>query len=114
TLLSYLTPTMSIFDYSVSASPTSLSLVIGGNTNLAVTMGGVSGEQVVIGCSGLPAGVSCIATPPSTWPGFPVTLNLSSDPFTTVPGTTTFTVTGSAMGGVRRSANLTLKTTDFS
>ncbi len=114
TLLDYTTPQMNIYDFTLSASPSTTSLVIGGSANVAVTIGGGPGEQVVIGCSGLPVGISCIPVPLFAWPWTPVTVTLNSDPASTVPATTTFTVTGSSMGGVRRSANLTLRSTDFS
>jgi len=112
-LLDNLTPTTSVFEYNVQVNPTSPNLLVGGDTNLAVTIGGATNEPVTLACNGLPPGVSCRPTPSSIWPGTAAGLNLTSNPLLTVPGTKTFTVTGSAMGGIR-SSNLTLTISDFS
>ena len=83
-------------DFSISASPSSVSVTAGGSgtttINTAVTSG--SAESISLSASGVPAGASASFSPASVTAGGSSTLTLNSG--TAAVGTYTVTVTGTA------------------
>jgi hypothetical protein len=96
-------------DYSLSASPTSLSLVQGtsGATTITVTPQSGFNASVSLSASGLPSGVTASFNPSSTGNTSTLTLAASS---TAVTGTVTVTVSG-ASGGLSHTATISLAVT---
>jgi uncharacterized membrane protein len=97
------------FDFSVSVSPSSGSVVQGNWTNTTVTVTLLSGtpQTVTLSVSGLPSGTTYTFIPSSSGlPTFSRTLNISTS-YSTPNGTYTITITGSG-GGLTRTATYTL------
>jgi poly(beta-D-mannuronate) lyase len=82
-------------DFSVSASPNSQTVVVGGSASYTVTVGALSGSPgtINLAVSGLPTGASAAFSPASINNSGSSTLNVSTSA-TTVPGTYTLTITG--------------------
>src|SRR5205814_1579024 len=80
-------------DFSISASPTSLSLVQGasGSSSISTTVVGTGGT-ISLAVSGTPSGASASVTPTSISAGGSATLNVSAG--SAAAGTYTLTVTG--------------------
>ncbi|MDE3099526.1 MAG: RICIN domain-containing protein, partial [Verrucomicrobiota bacterium] len=80
-------------DFSLSASPTSLTIVQGNNGTSTITINPVNGynNTVSLSASGLPSGVTASFNPSSTTSSSTLTLSASS---TAATGTATVTVTG--------------------
>ena len=109
-----------IVDYTVSVSPSSLSIVQGGSgsTTVTVTSLGVFSSPVDLSISGLPTGVSASFSPPSVTPpeGGYETSTLTLSVLSTAPtGSYLLTITGSCVGAsgetITRTASLTLTIT---
>jgi serine protease len=94
-------------DFSLTASPTSVTVANGGSgqstVNTAVTVGAPG--TIALSVSGLPSGASASLTPTSVAPGSPSTLTIT--PAGAVAGTYALTVTGIA-GGVTHTATVSL------
>jgi len=98
-------------DFSLSASPTSLSIARGasGTSTITVTRTGGFTDAVSLGASGLPAGVTAsFSVNPATGNSSVLTLSASS---TAALGPVTITVTGTG-GGLTRSAPIGLTVND--
>ncbi|MDE3100445.1 MAG: RICIN domain-containing protein, partial [Verrucomicrobiota bacterium] len=80
-------------DFSLSASPTSLTIVQGNNGTSTITINPVNGynNTVSLSASGLPSGVTASFNPSSTTTSSTLTLTASS---TAATGTATVTITG--------------------
>ncbi|MDE3099205.1 MAG: RICIN domain-containing protein [Verrucomicrobiota bacterium] len=80
-------------DFSLSASPTSLTITQGGNGTSAITVNPVNGynNTVSLSASGLPSGVTASFNPSSTTSSSTLTLSASS---TAATGSATVTITG--------------------
>jgi len=87
--------TLNIADFSISASPSSRSVIQGGNTTYTVSVGSLSGftGNVALSVSGLPAGVSGTFNPTSVNGAGNSTLSLAVAA-STAPGTYILTVRG--------------------
>ncbi len=102
-------------DFSVSASPSSLSIVQGGNGTSTITVASVNGfnSAVSLSASGLPSGVTASFAPPAVTPpangSGTSTLTLTASGTATV-GTSTVTVTGTS-GATTRTASISLSVT---
>jgi len=99
-------------DLTVTASPTSQSIVTGGQATYVITAGGVSG-QITFGCAAPPAGVTCTANPSTAYGGGQSAVTVSTTPGVTPPGISTITFTAAESGAVR-SATATVSVQDFS
>ncbi len=97
-------------DFSGFSSPTSQTVIAGGNTVYNISLNPLYGSEnaVTLTLSGVPAGVTA-SFQPQTVPGANgsslLSINTSAS---TVPGTYTLTLTGTATNGVTRSTPLTL------
>ncbi|MBU6410497.1 MAG: RICIN domain-containing protein, partial [Verrucomicrobia bacterium] len=80
-------------DFSLSASPTSLTITQGANGTSTITINPVNGynNTVSLSASGLPSGVTALFNPSSTTSSSTLTLSASS---TAATGTATVTITG--------------------
>lgn len=67
-------------DFSLSVSPSSMSLAPGSQATAIVSVGSISGfvQPVALNCSGLPAGVTCSFSPSSPVPGTTSNLTISA------------------------------------
>jgi hypothetical protein len=101
-------------DFSVSCSPSSLSIVQGasGNTTCTVTSSGGFASAVSLSCSNLTTGASCTFNPASVTPPANGTVNstLTVSTGTAAAGSSTFQVVGTN-GATTRSANVGLTIT---
>ena len=97
-------------DFSLSASPQSLSLPAGASTNFDVTTGGLNGftGPVTVTVTGLPAGVTQTSTSYAATPGVPVMIGLKAAS-TVQSGITVPTVTANS-GTLTHTAQVTLTT----
>ena len=104
-----------LFDYSLSITPASQEVSIGGKAVYTVSASLVSGaaQPVSLTLSGLPSDVSYVFTPATGTPSFTSTLTVDAGASSS-PGTYTLTVTA-AGGGLTRTATatLTIKEKDF-
>jgi hypothetical protein len=102
--------TVSAPDFSLSPSPSSLSVArgTGGTSTITVTRTGGFTGSVAFSASGLPAGVTAAFSPTSTT-GATSTLTLTASS-TAATGTATVTVTGTS-GGLTRSTTVALTVT---
>ena len=108
-LIATLTGSVATPDYSLTASPTSVSVAQGGNgtSTIAVTaIAGFSGS-VALSASGLPSGVSASFSPASTTSTSTLTLTASS---TATVGAATVTITGTS-GTLTHTTTVTLTVT---
>jgi len=102
-------------DFTVSASPSSLTVAQGGSGASTVTVSSLNGfsAQVDLACTGLPSGATCAFNPASVTPpaggsaGSALTLSVSSS---TAPGSYSFQVTGGS-GSLSRAASVSLTVT---
>ncbi len=87
-------------NFSISASPASVSVVAGGSTSSTISTATTSGsaQTVSLTVSGAPSGVTATLSPTSVTSGGSSTLSISTAT-TTAAGTYTLTVTGSAASG---------------
>ncbi|HEY6911505.1 MAG TPA: hypothetical protein VI356_19150, partial [Myxococcales bacterium] len=87
-------------NFSISASPSSVSVVAGGSTSSTISTATTSGsaQTVSLTVSGAPAGVTATLSPTSVTSGGSSTLSISTAT-TTAAGTYTLTVTGTAASG---------------
>ena len=94
------------FDYSVTVSPSSQSVPLGGSTSFVVSVNPVSGSPVPVSLTvtGCPADVGCSFTTSSGTPPYTSTLNVDLSNSNDSPGAYTLTVTGSATGSVQSAA----------
>jgi hypothetical protein len=101
-------------DFSVSATPTVLSVAPGGNatTNVTVTPAGQFLGTVTFSVTGLPSGVTPSFNPSSISGSGSSTLTLSATT-SAVPGTSTITITGTS-GSATHSTTVTLNVTSSS
>ena len=103
--------------FTAAASPATLQTIpVGNSKDFTVTFTGLGGfnQPITVGCSGLAAGMSCSANPPTVLPGNPSTVTVSTTAGVTPLQTTIFQITGDSSGITASSNNLQLKTTDFS
>src|SRR3954466_12018577 len=103
--------------FTTAASPATLQTIpVGNSKDFTVTFTGLGGfnQPITVGCSTLPAGMSCPANPPTILPGVPSTVTVSPTAGLTPLQTTTFQITGDSSGITGSSNNLQLKTNDFS
>ncbi|MHB8447149.1 MAG: hypothetical protein ACYC9P_04425 [Rudaea sp.] len=96
-------------DFSIAASPTSLSIAQGASGTSTVTISPQNGfgGSVALSASGLPSGVTASFNPASTTGSSTLTLSASS---TAATGTTTVTITGTS-GALTHTATLSLAVT---
>jgi len=101
----------SVPDFSLSASPTSLSLAQGAKQTVQISATAVNGfsQSVQVSVSGLPSGVTASPATFALMPGTPQQVSLSVSA-TAAPGQATITFTGSA-GMLNRTASLALTVT---
>jgi hypothetical protein len=115
--ITVLTPGGVPADFTLSASPASLTIVRDGassSTAIAIEPSGGFKEQVTLTMSGVPAGVSVTPAPPVTVSpnaagNYPLTTFTFAASATAAPGTYTITVTRTGTGGTSRSTTLTLR-----
>ncbi|MFL6299857.1 MAG: hypothetical protein ACJ71N_04540, partial [Terriglobales bacterium] len=103
-------------NFTLSATPILLQTITNGNSqNYTANFAAVNGfaQIITLGCANLAAGMTCNAVPPTVTPGTPSIVTVSTTNGTPPLATTTFQITGTALGVTRSSANLQLKTTDF-
>jgi hypothetical protein len=100
--------TLAVTDFSISASPSSQSVVQGNNTSYTVTVGALNGftGTVALGASGLPGNSSSTFTPPSVGGSGTSTLAVQTTS-STPTGTFSITITGTS-GSLVRSTGVTL------
>jgi len=93
-------------DYTLSASPTSLTIVQGNSGNSTITVNPTNGftGSVSLSASGLPSGVTASFNPTSTTGNSTLTLNASA---TATTGTATVTITGTS-GGLSHTTTISL------
>ena len=108
TLTNTTSVTLSFNDFSISASPSSQSVAVGGSTNYTVNVGNINGfgGTVTFVASGLPTGASASFNPASVSMLGSSTMTLATAA-NTPAGTNTLTVTGDS-GGLLHSATATL------
>ena len=96
-IVSKTTPTN---DFSISASPSSVSVAAGGSNSSTISTATTSGsaQTVNLSVSGAPAGVTATLTPTSVTSGQSSTLNISTTS-SAAAGNYTLTVTGTAASG---------------
>jgi len=102
-------------DFTVSASPSSLTVAQGGTGASTVTVSSLSGfsAQVDLSCTGLPSGATCTFNPTAVTPpangsaGSALTLSVSGS---TAPGSYSFQLTGSS-GSLSHAAPVSLTVT---
>jgi PKD repeat protein len=102
------TRTITVPDFAISASPSSQSVLVGGTTSYAMTIGGGTGfsSTVALSVTGLPAGASASFTPASVSGSGSSTLNVAIT--TATPGGTyQLRITGTA-GSIVHSTTVTL------
>ena len=101
-------------DFSMSASPSSVSVVQGaaGTSSIGTTVVSGSAESIALSISGLPAGVTAGFNPTSVTAGGSSTLTLSVGA-TAAPGTYPLTITGTAPSAIH-TASLSLTVTSAS
>src|SRR5262249_17113908 len=93
-------------DFSLSASPASLTITQGNSGNSTITVNPINGftGAVSLAASGLPAGVTASFNPASTTSTSTLTLTASS---TATTGTATITITGTS-GATSHTTTITL------
>ena len=105
------TVTIVVSDFSISASPSSQTVVAGNSTTYTATVGSVNGfsSAVNLSVSGLPAGATAAFSPNPVTPvgSSALTVNTTTG---TAPGAYTLTITG-VSGGVSHSATVNLTVT---
>jgi hypothetical protein len=102
-------------DFSISASPSSVSAAQGGTATSTISTAVTSGsaQSIALTASGVPAGASASFSPSSVTAGSSSTLTLNAG--TAAPGTYTITVTGTAASGSHTTTvSLTVTASDFS
>ena len=109
------TRTIAVTDFSLSATPTSQSVLPGGSGSYSLTtspQNGFSGT-IAFALTGLPSGATASVSPPSVSAGASATLTVATST-STIPGSYPLTVVASS-GSLSHSLNLTLVVTgDFS
>ena len=107
------TYTLTIWDFSVSVSPPSGSVVSGDSINATVTVNALNGYNltVTLSASGLPSGASVSFNPTSGTPTFNSTMKISTSS-STPTGTYTITITGTGSDSTVRTTNYTLEVGD--
>jgi hypothetical protein len=102
------TRTITVSDFSLSATPTSRTVVPGAATTYTTTVGALSGFTGTVGLtvSGLPAGTTAAFASPSITASGSTTLNVSTGA-STPPGSYPLTITGTS-GPRTRTATVTL------
>ncbi len=102
------TRTVTVADFSLSATPASRSVVGGAGTTYTATVAPINGFTGTVGFNvlGLPSGASASFTPGSVSGSGSTTLAVSTSPSTPV-GTYTLTINGTS-GPITRSTNVTL------
>jgi surface-anchored protein len=98
-------------DFTLSVSPTTVSVKQGENAQVTITVTSVGGfsQQVTLSVSGLPGGTTYTLSPSSGVPNFTSTLTISTGP-ASEPGTYTVTVTATG-GGKTHMQTFTLTVT---
>jgi hypothetical protein len=101
-------------DFSISASPATVSVVQGssGTTTVSTMVTAGMAEAISLSATGLPAGATATFTPTSVTAGGSSTLTLAAGA-TTMPGTYTVTITGTAASATH-TARVTLVVSDKS
>lgn len=102
------TISLGVMDFTLTATPSSQTVVAGNSTNYTVTVGNVNGFNgtVTFSASGLPTGATASFVPTSVNSLGSATLTVATATSTT-PGTYTLTVSGTS-GSLVHSANVTL------
>jgi uncharacterized membrane protein len=97
-------------DFSISASPSSLSIAQGGSDHSTISTATISGsaQTVTLSVTGAPSGVTATVSPSPISSGQTATLNIAVDS-SAAAGTYTLVVTGA--GSVKHSANVALTVT---
>ncbi len=92
----------SVNDFSISASPSSGSVVAGATTNVTVNTTTISGssQSVALSVTGVPSGVTAAFSPTSVTSGGSSTLTITTSS-STAAGNSTLTITGTAASGSR-------------
>lgn len=92
-------------DFSISASPTSVTIAAGssGSSTIGTATTSGSAQTVSLSVTGAPSGVTATLTPASVTSGQSATLNISSTS-AAAAGTSTLTVTGTAASGSHTTA----------
>ncbi len=95
-------------DFSISCSPSSVSVTQGASSNTTCTVTSINGfaNAVTLGCANLPSGASCSYNPGSVTPTANSTLTISATAGATT-GTFTIQAQGTS-GALTRSTNITL------
>ena len=107
------TVTLNVADFTISASPSSQTVMVGGNTTYTTTVGALSGFSGSVGLtvSGLPTGATASFSPTSVIGSGGSTLSVFTSS-STPAGSYTLTITGTS-GGLVHSTTVTLNVTDF-
>ena len=103
--------TITVTDFSVSATPASQNVLPGGSTSYTVTVTPGTGftGTVAFSASGVPSGATVTFNPGSLGGGSgSTTMTVSTGMMTTLPGSYQITITGSTGGGVSHSTAVTL------
>jgi hypothetical protein len=102
------TRSVTVTDYSLSATPSSHTVLPGGSASYTVTVAGGPGFTgvVALSVSGLPSGATASFSPGSVTGSGTSTMNVTV-PLTTLLGSSTLTITGSS-GGIAHSTSVTL------
>jgi hypothetical protein len=105
--------TLNVSDFSISATPSSQTVMVGGGTSYTATVTPLSGfsGSVILSATGLPTGATATYTPnPLSSGTSTVAISTSS---TTPAGSYTITITGTS-GSLTHSTTVTLNVADFS
>jgi len=113
TLFTWANPPAAVVPFSLSVSPTTVTLPVGGSGSTTVTVTGISGfaDAVSLGAYGLPPGVTASFAPASVQATGTSTLAFTVSQSTT-PGSYPVTITGS-YNGMAVTIPMTLNVTDF-
>jgi hypothetical protein len=103
-----MTPTANVTstnDFSIAASPSSVSVMAGGSASSTISTATTAGaaQTVALSVSGAPAGVTATLSPTSVSSGQSASLNVSTTS-SAAPGSFTLTITGTATSGSHATA----------
>ena len=105
-VLSALNPLIASPDYTISTSPSSVSVTAAGSTSATITINQVNGfsNSVTLSASGLPSGMTASFSPSMTSSSSTATFNAGSQ---TVPGVYNVLISGTS-GSITRSASISV------
>jgi uncharacterized protein YjdB len=108
-------PGISFNDFSISASPASGAVIVGGGTSATISTATTTGsaQTVTLAVTGAPTGVTASLSPTSVTSGNSSTLSITTTA-ATVPGTYMLTVTGTAPSGSHSTTYTLTILSDFS